>query len=333
MKILIVDPVGSKPYDNYTLIAEPLGGSEATVVRLANAFAAKGHNVRVTQHNRTDSVTKQGVEYTPFGKNEDFKATHVIVQRAPLVLYTARKQYPNAKLYLHCHDLFGGEAWFKGFQAMVDTQTIPIVVSDFHKTQMYDVMRSLKFEGSIPCRRIYNPIDEDLRPDNMKVDPNKLLFFSSPHKGLEHTLKVFKQFKNFDELKGMKLYVANPGYFKDYELDGIDSVVNLGPLPHPNLIKELRSSFAALHLNSVFPETMGIANAEANAVGTPFLSSKLGATPECADHPAELIDVNDEKAVIDRMIQWVRLGRPKVRGTPHFRMQRIMREWVELLNL
>jgi len=100
VKILFVDPVGSKPYDSKVLETQHLGGSEATVVRLAVALAAKGHQVRVTQHNRTDRANVAGVEYTPFGDNEDFKATHVIVQRAPLVLYTARKQYPAAKLYI-----------------------------------------------------------------------------------------------------------------------------------------------------------------------------------------------------------------------------------------
>lgn len=333
MKILIVDPVGSKPYSLRTLNTEPLGGSEATVVRVATALAAKGHQVRVTQHNRSEPVTESGVEYTPFGTSNDFKPTHVIVQRAPLVLYTARKQYPQAKLFLHCHDLFGGEAWFKGFQALVDTQTVPVLVSDFHKSQMYDTMKSLNFEGQIPSRRIYNPIDEDLRPDGTLVDPNKLLFFSSPHKGLEHTLKVFKQFANFPELKEMKLYVSNPGYFKDHELTDLRNVVNLGALSHPDAINHVRSSFAVLHLNGVYPETFGLVQAECNAVGTPFLNSKLGAVPETADHPAELIDVNDEKQVIDRMIQWVRLGRPKVRGTPHLRTSRVIRDWLELLAL
>lgn len=333
MKILIVDPVGSKPYDNTTLLNEPLGGSEATVVRLANKFAERGQEVRVTQHNRTETITEMGVQYTPFGKNEDFKATHVIVQRAPLVLYTARKQYPNARLYLHCHDLFGGEAWVKGFQALIDTQSVPVVVSEYHKTQMYETIRALNFEGSIPCRRIYNPIDDDLKPDATPVDPNKMIFFSSPHKGLEHTLKVFERFQDFDELKGMKLYVANPGYFKDHELPEDSNIVSLGSLSHADAIAECRSAFAVLHLNNVFPETMGLVHAEANAVGTPFLSSRIGATPEIADHPAELIDVMDPKLVIDRLLQWVKYGRPKVRGTAHLRTARVSREWLELMNL
>jgi glycosyltransferase involved in cell wall biosynthesis len=306
-----------------------MGGTEATVVRLAEALSVTDE-VRVTQHNRKEG-TKFGAAYTPFGSNADFKATHVVVLRAPLMLRTARKQYPNAKLYLWCHDLFSAEGWVDGFQAIIDTQAIPILVSDFHKTQMYEVMKSINFKGEIPSRRIYNPIAEDLRPDNTPVDNNKLIYFSSPHKGLEHTLKVFERFQDFKELKDMKLYVANPGYFKDYSTP--DGVVNLGSISHSDVIQHVRSSLAVLHLNNVFPETMGIVHGECNAVGTPFLSSRLGATPEVADHPAELIDVMDNKAVIERIIQWKTLSRPRVRGQPSFRMSRIIREWKELMAL
>lgn len=331
MKILIVDPTCPKPYDAASLLTDPMGGTEATVIRLAEALSAT-EEVRVTQHNRTE-VSKHGATYSPFGSNTDFRASHVIVLRAPLVLKAARKQYPNAKLYLWCHDLFSAEGWVEGFQAIVDTQAIPILVSDFHKTQMYEVMKSLNFKGGVPSKRIYNPIMDDLRPDNTEVDRNKLVFFSSPHKGLERTLEVFKQFKNFDELKDMKLYVANPGYFKDGDTDGNANVISLGQLAHPDIISHVRSALGVLHLNNVFPETMGIVHAECNSLGTPFLSSRLGATPEVADHPGELIDVMDNKAVIDRIIQWKTLSRPRVRGQPNFRMCKVLREWKELLSL
>lgn len=332
MKILIVDPTCPKPYDVNTLLTSPMGGTEASVVRLAEALAASGEEVRVTQHNRTE-VAKYGAVYTPFGGNEDFKPTHVVVLRAPLVLKTARRQYPNAKLYLWCHDLFSAAGWSEGFQAVVDTQAIPVLVSDFHKTQMYDVMRSINFVGEVPSRRIYNPIADDLRPDNTPVDINKLVFFSSPHKGLEHTLKIFERFKDFKELKDMKLYVANPGYFPDGASDNSNMVVRLGPLCHTDVLQHVRSSLGVFHLNGVFPETFGLVHAECNAVGTPFLSSRLGATPELCDHPAELIDVMDPKAVIDRIIDWKTLSRPRVRGQANFRMTKIIREWKELLGL
>lgn len=332
MNILIVDPVCPKPYDAATLLTDPMGGTEATVVRIAEGLAARGHSVRVTQHNR-EAASKQGASYTPFKANDDFKPSHVIVLRAPLVLRTARKQYPSAKLFLWCHDIFQGDAWIAGFQALVDTQAVPVVVSDWHRTNMYETMKQYQVNAAIPCRRIYNPIAEDLIPDATPVDQNKLVFFASPHKGLERTLEVFKQFPNFPELKETKLYVANPGYFPNADLGAAPNVVLLGALPHGDVLQHVRSAFCVFHLNGVFPETFGLVHAEGNAVGTPFLNARLGAVPETCDHPGELIDVADAKAVINRILLWRNKSRPKVRGNPNFRLNKVLREWQELLAL
>lgn len=335
MRILFVDPVAPKPYDPQVLLTEPLGGTEASVTRVAEALGSRGFPVCVKQGNRGEhsmcASSNCNTTYGAFGSYPDFKPTHVIVLRAPLALYQARKQFPNAKLYLWCHDLFGGPGWAEGFKAIVDTQAVPVVVSEFHKTNMYDTMRALKLEYAIPCRRIYNPIADDLVPDDTVVNPNKLVFFSSPHKGLEHTLKVFAQFQNFDELKDMKLCIANPGYFPDHKTEQ-KNVRILGSLPHGEVISQIRNALAVFHLNNVFPETFGLVHAEANAVGTPFLSSRLGATLELCDHPAEHIDVQDPKMVIERIKQW-RQGRPRVRANPNFRLKNVVRDWLELLKL
>lgn len=336
MRVLFVDSVCPKPYDPWVLANEPLGGTEASVIRVAEGLGNKlgmGGKVIVKQHCRTqETFAPSAANYLPFGAHRNESPTHVIVLRAPMALYQARKQFPNAKLYLWCHDIFSGPAWAEGFKALVDTQTVPIVVSEWHKGQMYGAMRQLGCGHlSIPSRRIYNPIDDALVPDDTITDLSKLVFFSSPHKGLEHTLKVFEQFQNFDDLKDMKLYIANPGYFADHKTEQ-KNVVNLGSLSHSQVIAQVHSSLAVVHLNSVFPETMGIVHAECNAVGTPFLSSRLGATPELADHPGELIDVTNAKAVIERIRQW-RAGRPKVRANPAFRLTRVLKDWQELLSL
>jgi len=328
VKILFIDPVCPSPYDLGTLNTKPLGGTEGTVVRLVEGFNAKGITARVAQHNRTEASG----HYVGFGQSAEYKPTHVIVLRAPMALAQARKQFPNAKLYFHAHDLFGGPGWAEGFQAIVDTQTIPVCVSRYHQTQMYDLMRSVGFSGQVPSRVIYNPIADNLRPlEGQEHDPDKLVFFSSPHKGIEQTLKVFEQFQNFDELKNVKLYIANPGYYADHKTE-LTNVILLGSLAHPDVIDHVRSALAVFHLNSVFPETFGIVHAESNAVGTPFLSSAQGATRELADHPGELIDCQDPKAVIERIIQW-RKGRPKVRGNPNFRLTRIIGEWLDLFKV
>lgn len=335
MRILFIDPVCPKPYDPFVLANEPLGGTEATVIRVAEGMGARGLQVQVIQHNRETgcSTHNDSVYYAPFGTAGSFNPTHVIVLRAPQALRQARKQFPSAKLYFWAHDIFAGPGWVEGFQAMVDTQAVPIVVSEWHRSQMYDAMKQLGVGVSIPCRRIYNPIDDTLVPDATPVDVNKLVFFSSPHKGLDNTLKIFERFQDFEELRDMKLHIANPGYFKDAETKDLRNVVNLGAISHESVISHVRSALAVLHLNAVFPETFGLVHAEANAVGTPFLSSRLGAVPETADHPGELIDVIDPKAVIERVRQWKVYGRPKVRGTPHFRLTRVLSDWLSFLAI
>jgi glycosyltransferase involved in cell wall biosynthesis len=198
---------------------------------------------------------------------------------------------------------------------------------------MYETAKGVKFETPIGSRVIYNPIDNDLTPDSTPVDKNKIVFFSSPHKGLKRTLEVFKNFANFPELADVKLYVANPGYFPDHELKDIPNVINLGSLSHPDVIREVRNALCVFHLNNVFPETFGLVHAESNAVGTPFLSARFGATAELADHPAEFIDVSDNKAIIDRIIQWKTVDRPRVRGGPQFRLKNVLRDWIEVFKI
>jgi glycosyltransferase involved in cell wall biosynthesis len=331
MNILFVDPTCYKPYDATSLDTEPLGGTEATVIRIAESLASRGHTVRVAQHNRT-VITKQGAEYCGFGQNLDFKPNHIVVLRAPLVLDTARKQYPSAKLYFWAHDIFGGEGWGKGCEAILRTGATVLVVSKWHESNFLECAHAVGSPGPFAIKVLANPISDDLKPDATPVDNNKMVFFSSPHKGLEHTLNVFDQFKNFKELQDVILYIANPGYFPDSLRTDRRNCVWLGPLSHRDVLAHVRSSLCVLHLNSVYPETFGLVHAESNAVGTPFLNHKLGAVPETADHHHEMIDVKDQKAVIERLIQWRTIDRPRVRANPNFRLTAITKKWLEVLR-
>lgn len=330
MRILFVDACCPKAYDPKVLRAEALGGTEATVIRIAESLSNQGHDVTVKQHCRSEQFLG-AVRYAPFGYGIE-SPSHVVVLRTPQALIQARKQFPTAKLYLWAHDMFGGPGWVEGFKAVKDTNASVITVSDWHRSQMFDAMRQLGVSVSIPCRTIYNPIDDVLAPDSTPIDANKLVFFSSPHKGLEHTLKIFERFKDFEELKNMRLYIANPGYFNDHKTEGLHNVINLGSIPHAEIIQHVRSALAVFHLNAVFPETFGLVHAEANAVGTPFLTSRIGAAYELCDHPAELVDVMDPRAVIERITMWTKYGRPKVRGNVAFRTHRVVKEWIEVLT-
>lgn len=312
-QILILDYVCPKPYCAETLSVEPLGGTEATVVRVASALQG----------------TTMWNHHTP---NSECDPTHVVVLRAPDRLLEVKARYPRAKLYLWLHDL-PTKHLTQYAHTIAETETEVITVSNFHRNTVMDYLsRAGVPPKPISVRMIYNPIDDHLKRDNTPVKANKLVFFSSPHKGLDYTLSVFKNLENFEELKGMKLYVANPGYFDSSNLSGIANVVSLGELPHQEVIKHVREALCVFHLNPVFPETFGLVYAEANAVGTPFLTHNLGATSEVSDHPAQLLDTKDPKKVIDRLISWRAGARPKVFAQERFRLANIVKQWDNLFK-
>lgn len=312
MRILFFDPCTPRPYDLNTLQTEAMGGTEATIVRLAEAMDAQ-----VEQHNR---ITTSG-RYLPAGSVKD--ADHVVCVRGAGSLNPLKARFPNAKFYLLLEDLPTRDLTdnIEGIRAV---KPIIVPVSDWHLNVVKDYLG--QWEHGCRIKRVYNPVDDDLRPDQTPVDPTKLVFFSSPHKGLAHTLKMFAC------LKGYTLYIANPGYIEDYDVTKESKVVNLGPLSHRDIVNHVRTALCVFYMNYVFPETFGIVFAEANAVGTPVLTSNIGAAKEILWHPTETIDVQNVRAVMERLQSWQQGNRPKVKVRPEFRLKVVVEAWRRLFN-
>lgn len=85
MKIVFIDPKCPKPYDSEVLAARGLGGTEATVVRIARGLSAR-HTVWVLQHNRTERREESAtLHYLPMTERAAVvaDADHVVfVQKA-----------------------------------------------------------------------------------------------------------------------------------------------------------------------------------------------------------------------------------------------------------
>lgn len=327
--VVFIDPTCPKPYTSKSLEEGGLGGTEATVIRIAHKLSST-HNVTVVQHNRIDQVHDGLVTYTGTLPQ---RADHVVLLRLPVMLTRLRTAFPLAKMYLWLHDIIGKEL-LDTREELVTTRTTLLCVSDWHRAQVISVFNQLPAGSAAPkVIRVYNPIgDEVVRLEKMQTYSRKLLFFSSPHKGLQRTLEVFQNFSNFEELKRMKLYIANPGYYPDHAFKGIPNAYNLGPMRHSEILKHVGEAFAILHLNTVFPETFGLVYAEAQALGTPFLTHDLGAVSELASSKDQFVDARDNKAVIDRMLRWAREGRPDVSLDPQFRLSNVVEQWYTLLS-
>ena len=91
--ILFFDPVCQQPYDTRTLRREAMGGTEASLTRIADALDAY-----VMQHNRSDSWGR----YLPVQPLPG--VAHVVLNRDSRALPRIRELFPGARVYLWLHD-------------------------------------------------------------------------------------------------------------------------------------------------------------------------------------------------------------------------------------
>lgn len=323
MSFLFIDPVAPKPYTSLSLQQPGIGGTEATVIRIAEALGVGA----VMQHNRTiDSYSGGKVSYIRPTTDRLPWVTSVVVLRCPHTALATRQRYKSVPIYLWLHDLATKDLAMQ-LPALKSNGVELICVSNFHRHDVLSVARAFLGEDPQvpPIHVIYNPIEDGLAPDSTPVDPNKLVFFSSPHKGLEYTLDIFKTLKDHWR-PNLELYVANPGYLPTPALS-MDGVKVLGALPRHTALQHVREAFCVFYPNHVFPETFGLVLAEANAVGTPVLTHALGAAREVLDNPQQLVDTRDRQKLIDTFCHWHPGNRPVVGPDPRFKLSAVTGKW------
>jgi glycosyltransferase involved in cell wall biosynthesis len=321
MKITFVDPVTPKVYTQETLETSTLGGTEASVLRLAQLLAANGHEVTQLQRGRDD--------LNVVDKNQDL----VITLRDSQKYRELRAAYPKAKHILWLHDVMSGEYREHTLANLHGLSDINLVtVSDWHKTQVHEALRTGLSHGSYRLNTCYNLLAEYcIKGYNQQYDPYKLVYFSSPHKGLDYVLTLLKYLR-IDEPR-YYLVLANPGYFSD--ATGLpEGVKNLGPTPHKQIIDEVRTALCTFYPQIGFPETFGLVMAESNAVGTPVISHELGAAPEVLDGDRrQLLDCRHYLNVIERVQKWTNGERPVVKVNHKFTNHATLKQWEKVFRL
>ncbi len=348
---LFFDPACQQPYDTRMLREQAMGGTEATVVRVADALEAF-----VVQHNRTEAFGR----YLPPTRMPE--VTRVIVNRDSRALPRVRELYPNARVYLWLHDQLNPGSkrarWLRSTaDLMRELGVTAVCVSDSQRKAVEAVLRGMRLAEVVRARTIYNPIDDSLAPDGSAVDENKLVFFSSPNKGLKFTLDAFRELRR--QLPDLRLVVGNPGY-KIRKSAPIDGVEYLGPLPQARMHAQVRTALCTFFPNFVIPETFGLVFAESNALGTPVLTADCGAAAEVIGDRNQLVRVTPAErayetafrnvsprwravparvaaslgmfdSYIERINAWRAGGRPRVGPDPRFRLTAVAQEWRVLL--
>jgi glycosyltransferase involved in cell wall biosynthesis len=349
---LFFDPSCQRPYDTRTLREQAMGGTESTVTRVADALDAL-----VVQHNRTETFGRYGPPKRTPG------ITHVIVNRDSRALPVVRELYPNARVYLWLHDQLSpgskrGRRLASTSGLLRELGVTIICVSDWQRRRVEATLRSIRIEDRVSAHTIYNPIDDALAPDGSPVDDRKLVFFSSPNKGLKFTLDAFRAMRR--QMPDLRLVVGNPGY-KIRKSARIEGVEYLGPQPQQRIHAEVRTALCTFFPNFVIPETFGLVFAESKAVGTPVLASDCGAATEVIGDPEQVLPVTLAHRAyegvlrgvsplwrggparlaaslglfdpyIDRIRAWRSGQRPHTEPDPRFRLTAVADQWRALLS-
>lgn len=350
--ILFWDPSCVRPYDSQSLLREATGGTEASVVRVADALDA-----HVIQHNRVEA---QG-RYQPPGRIPGI--TQVVVVRDARALAHVRELYPDARFHLWVHDQIRPGSTrgrrLASMSAILREMSVRIVcVSDAQRRGVEATLVRMDAGDRMQTRTIYNPIDDALVPDGSPIDANKLVFFSSPNKGLKFTLDAFRALRR--TMPELRLVIGNPGYKNDASA-GIDGVTWLGPQPQARIHAEVRTALCTFCPNFVIPETFGLVFAESMALGTPVLTHDCGAASEVIGDPGQVLPVTRSQrayerafgglssrlrsgparvaarlglfdAHVERICAWRSGARPSVGPDPRFRVATVAGQWRNLLT-
>lgn len=324
VRLAIVDPLAPRPYAGLGADLHGLGGTEATVVRVAEGL---GPTTTVFQSARSRPERVEGIAYAGFDPTTQLPGAPeaILVINAWKVALRLRRSHPDARIAVWLHVFPGRHNRVMG-PALAAAGIGIICVSASQAAFLSGFLHAPRPAiGYVP-----NSIADDLRADATPRDPNLLLFASSPHKGLDQVFRAFATLRK--RLPELRLEVADPGYLRwpAGELPmGARLVGRLDPLA---LSQRMRRALCLFCPQTRFAETFGLVIAEANALGCPaLLHAGLGANDEVASDTTQLIDATDPEAIAARILAW-RAVPPRVAARPEFRRAAVVEAWRAMLS-
>jgi glycosyltransferase involved in cell wall biosynthesis len=330
--VIFIDNTTPKPYEQSTLEHSALGGTEATVIRVAEALGFIGLKTAVFQHNQDMPVSGKDSYYLPFSMLDDADPEIVVMLRGVQFV----DKFPRAKKISWHEDDPSQGPLRETLLAMRDTfikYGVTVVgASKWHAGVLSELLCYPNETSNPKVTYIYNPVPDQLyvpRSTDVKYYPHKLVWPASPHKGLERAMGLVERLVDVSGDKDYRLYIFNPGYFGD---SGKHSqyVVNCGAVPCKELWQHMSESLCVFYPTE-FRETFGCIAAEANAVHTPVLTHNIAALAETVAGRRQFCE-RDDKSVIDTVMKWRAGERPTVYGQDRFRLSEVIPEWVKLFK-
>ena len=285
-RVTILAPGTPEAWSLLMFEREGLGGSETAVIKLGEAIARSKYQVDVFSR-IIDEGYFNGVRYRDqSGYMSDIRSDLFIAWRAPELIDDA----PNAsQKVLWMHDVDVGDRLTPDRAAKF---THIVVLTEWHKRY---VLKRYEFLSPEQLVVIPNGIDIDRFIGEIERNPKKVIYSSSPDRGLDYILEhvwprvlkvepeaelhIYYGWNNFDKFMGM---FPQLGQFKSKMIDLLSSAKNViqhGRISQEKLAKEMMSAGVWLY-PTYFSETYCITAVEVQLAGCYPVTNDLAALAE-----------------------------------------------------
>ena len=311
MNWLFLPVQAGKPWTGATIHTDPLGGSEAAVAYTARALAKKGHRVSVLTHGAKTVETFEGVQYWPNSALSQ-------LQRMPFDVLVSSRWIEAL-----------GWNW-NAMARMLWMHDMPYQIGG--QVPVHKIVCVSEFQAAVwgfdpaSCVVIGNGVDLEIFSPSVKVErnPNKLVWASNPDRGLALAAKIFQEIrKRWPDLE-LHVYGRAQIYGWDQSAEApympldehMENVFMHDSLPRYALAHELRNAWA-LFYPTWWPETYCMTALEAQAVGTPVISSPHAALASTVVGGIQTFDYLNAVSQLRNVRRWKKLSAAGIEFATH----------------
>lgn len=329
-------PVGFYEWDKEILQTKGCGGSETAAIHMADALHRLTGRKVIVFNNRLTTKVIDGVEYRSAQTVKDYMNEYL---PAVNISWRHSTKLTVAKTYVWLHDLMA-----PGIE-MHQNYDHALCLSDFHR----DYVNTL---FAVPLNKIIvtkNGIDPARFPEReFKKEPNKVVYVSSPDRGLDDALRVMDLVVQTLPQAKLHVYYGFDNLYKNgmgHEADRLKALcaerpyVNLiGNVDQKRLVEELDSASVWLYPTN-FLETYAISAVETHLCRVWPVVRKWGALPHTMkDMPKDMLDLDPKSnysAYAARVIDAIEQEKWKeINPNPEkYGWDEVALSWIEMMNL